>query len=106
MFLAELKRRKVYRVAALYAAVGVAISLGIPDLFGTLLLPAWGAGLVIVVIAVGFPIAMVLAWAYEVKPESPAPAAASPPRDPGPMDASAPDAQSIDPDARPTLPCA
>ncbi len=71
---AELKRRKVYRVAAIYAAVGVAISLGVPDLFGALLLPDWAARLVIVLIAIGFPIALVLAWAYEVRPEEPAPA--------------------------------
>jgi len=74
LFLSELKRRKVYRVAALYAAVGVAISLGIPDLFGVLLLPDWAARLVIILIAIGLPIALVLAWAYEVRPEDPSPA--------------------------------
>jgi len=71
LFLAELKRRKVYRVAAIYAAVGVAISLAVPDLFGALLLPGWTTRLVIVLIAIGFPIALVLAWAYEVRPEEP-----------------------------------
>jgi len=71
MFLAELKRRKVYRVAAIYAAVGVAISLAVPDLFEALLLPGWATRLVIVLIAIGFPIALVLAWAYEVRPEEP-----------------------------------
>ncbi len=71
LFLAELKRRKVYRVAAIYAAVSVAISLGIPDLFGALLLPDWATRLVIALITIGFPIALVLAWAYEVKPEEP-----------------------------------
>jgi len=75
LFLAELKRRKVYRVAAIYAAVGVAISLAVPDLFGALLLPGWATRLVIVLITIGFPIALVLAWAYEVKPEEPRPAA-------------------------------
>ena len=71
LFLVELKRRKVYRVAAIYTAVGVAISLAVPDLFGALLLPGWATRLVIVLIAIGFPIALVLAWAYEVKPEEP-----------------------------------
>ena len=71
LFLAELKRRKVYRVAAVYAAVGVAISIAVPDLFGAFGFPAWAAPFVIVVIVIGFPIALVLAWAYEVKPEEP-----------------------------------
>lgn len=75
LFLRELKRRKVYRVAAAYAAVGVAISLGVPDLFGAFDLPNSAARLVIIVIAIGFPIALVLAWAYEVQPDSGAPAA-------------------------------
>jgi len=69
LFLAELKRRKVGRVAALYAAVGVAISLAVPDLFGVLLLPPWAARLLIVFIVIGFPVALILAWAYEVGPE-------------------------------------
>jgi TolB-like protein/Flp pilus assembly protein TadD len=73
MFLAELKRRKVYRVAAVYAAVGVAISLAVPDLFGAFDLPNSAARLVILLIAIGFPIALVLAWAYEVRPEEPGP---------------------------------
>ena len=70
LFLAELKRRKVYQVAAVYAAVGVAISIAVPDLFGAFGFPSWSAPLVIVVILLGFPIAIILAWAYEVKPEA------------------------------------
>jgi len=77
---AELKRRRVYRIAALYAAVGVAISLAVPDLFDALLLPVWSARFVIVLIALGFPIALILAWAYEVKPEDPRPAEPEDPR--------------------------
>jgi TolB-like protein len=83
LFLAELKRRKVYHVAAVYAAVGVAISVAVPDLFGAFGFPSWAAALVIVVIAIGFPIALVLAWAYEVRPEQPRiaePFAGGPPR--------------------------
>jgi len=68
-FLAELKRRKVYHVGAVYAAVGVAISLGVPDLFNAFDLPTSAARLVIVLIVIGFPIALLLAWAYEVRPE-------------------------------------
>ena len=71
LFLAELKRRKVYRVAAVYVAVGVGISVAVPDLFSAFDLPSLAARLVIILIVIGFPIALVLAWAYEVKPEEP-----------------------------------
>jgi TolB-like protein/Flp pilus assembly protein TadD len=67
-FLSELKRRKVGRVAGAYAAVGVAIAVAIPDLFSALLLPPWAARLVIVLILLGFPVALVLAWALDLTP--------------------------------------
>jgi hypothetical protein len=70
-FLAELKRRKVYQVAAAYVAVGVAISVSAPDLFAVFGLPAVAARFVVLVLIVGFPVALVLAWAYEVRPEEP-----------------------------------
>ncbi len=69
LFLAELRRRKVGRVAALYAAVGVTISLGAAELYDVLLLPDWTPRLVIVLLILGFPVALLLAWAYEVAPE-------------------------------------
>jgi len=69
-FLTELKRRKVYRVAAVYATAGVAISLAVPDLFGAFDLPTSAARFVIVLILIGFPIALILAWAFEVSPEA------------------------------------
>ena len=68
-FLAEIKRRKVYHVAAAYAAVGIAISAAVPDLFAAFNLPSSAARLVIVLIAVGFPFALVLAWAFELTSE-------------------------------------
>jgi TolB-like protein len=71
LFLAELKRRKVYQVAVAYLAVGVAIALAVPDLFQTFDLPTAAGRFVIVLIALGFPIALVLAWAYDVRPEPP-----------------------------------
>jgi hypothetical protein len=67
LFFAELKRRKVYRVAAVCAAVGAVISLGAPDLFGAFDLPSSAARLVIVLIAIGFPIPLGLAYPF---PES------------------------------------
>jgi len=68
LFFAELKRRKVYRVATVYVVVGAGI-IGL----GEAALPSnlW-EGIQIpvgVIILIGFPIALVLAWAYELKPE-------------------------------------
>ena len=68
-FLAEVRRRKVYRAAAVYATVGTAISLAVPDLFSAFDLPTSAARLVIVLIVIGFPVALALAWAFEVTPE-------------------------------------
>lgn len=71
VFFSELKRRKVYHVAAAYLAVGVGMVYGIPDLFSTFGLSDSAARFVIVLIAIGFPVALVLAWVYEVRPEEP-----------------------------------
>jgi serine/threonine-protein kinase len=70
-FLAELKRRKVYRVAVVYVVVGAGIWAGAEVAFPALSLPPWCLTLVVVLTLIGFPIALVLAWAYEVKPEEP-----------------------------------
>lgn len=68
-FFAELKRRHVYRVAAVYAATGFVL-IQVADLtFERLGLPSWSPTLVIVLVLAGFPIAVVLAWAFEVTPE-------------------------------------
>ncbi len=69
LFLSELKRRKVYPVAAAYLAFGAAMVFGIPDLFATFDLSPSATRLFIVLIAIGFPIALVLAWVFEVRPE-------------------------------------
>jgi adenylate cyclase len=76
--LSELKRRKVYQVAAAYTAVGVAIAVSAPDLFAAFGLPATAARFVVLLLILGFPVALVLAWAYEVRPEEPAGPAAAP----------------------------
>jgi hypothetical protein len=70
LFLAELKRRKVYHVAAAYVATG-AVLIGLAD--GLLPESTWESlkTPVAVLILIGFPIALILAWAYEVKPEEP-----------------------------------
>lgn len=68
-FLRELKRRKVYRVAAVYAAVAFVV-IQVADLtFVRLGLPAWTVTLVIVLVALGFPLVLVGAWAFEMTPE-------------------------------------
>lgn len=69
MFLAELKRRKVYHVAVVYAAVAFVVVEGADLVFPALLLPSWGYTLLVVFAILGFPIALVLAWAFEVTPE-------------------------------------
>lgn len=70
-FFAELKRRKVYHVAAAYVAVGLAVAATAPDLFSAFDLPTAAARFVVLLLVIGFPVALVLAWAYEVKPEEP-----------------------------------
>jgi TolB-like protein len=68
-FFHEIKRRKVYRVAAAYAVVaGGAIQLA-SAVFPAWDLPPWALRLVIVVLLIGFPIALILAWALEVTPQ-------------------------------------
>lgn len=67
-FLAELKRRKVYRVAVAYLVVGFALLEGADIVFPRLGLPSWSVTLVIALVAVGFPLAVVLAWAFDVTP--------------------------------------
>ncbi|NIN70630.1 MAG: hypothetical protein GTO46_01595, partial [Gemmatimonadetes bacterium] len=68
-FLAELKRRRVYRVAAVYAAVAFVIWQAADFALPALRLPDWISTLVVVLTLIGFPIALVLAWAFEITPE-------------------------------------
>lgn len=72
-FLRELRRRNVYKVAVTYAVVGYAL-MELADLvFVRLGLPEWTVTFVIVVIAIGFPLAIIIAWAFELTPEGVAP---------------------------------
>jgi len=68
-FFAELKRRNVYKVAVAYAVVGWVIAQVATQIFPFLEIPNWVVRLVIVLIAIGFPIALVIAWAFEATPE-------------------------------------
>ncbi len=65
----ELKRRHVYRVAAAYAVVGWLLIEVATQIFPVFHIPDWAAQLVVLLIAIGFPIAVVLAWAFEMTPE-------------------------------------
>src|SRR5215475_13007068 len=67
-FFAELKRRNVYKVAVAYAVVGWLIAQIATQIFPFLEIPNWIVRLVIVLIAIGFPIALVIAWAFEATP--------------------------------------
>ena len=68
-FFAELKRRNVYKVAVAYAVVGWLLAQIATQIFPFLEIPNWVVRLVIVLIAIGFPIALVIAWAFEATPE-------------------------------------
>jgi len=68
-FFAELKRRRVFRVMAVYGAVGFALLQALDLLMPALLLPEWSYRLVAVLLLLGFPVAIVLAWAFESTPE-------------------------------------
>jgi TolB-like protein/Tfp pilus assembly protein PilF len=68
-FFAELKRRNVYKVAVAYAIVGWLLVQIATQVFPFLEIPNWVVRLVIVLVAIGFPIALIIAWAFELTPE-------------------------------------
>ncbi len=68
-FYHELRRRKVIRVAIVYAFVSWALVEVASVVFPELLLPDWTVRLVIVLAIIGFPIALVMAWALELTPD-------------------------------------
>ena len=68
-FFAELRRRNVYKVAVAYAIVGWLLVQIATQVFPFLEIPTWIVRLVIVLVAAGFPIALVIAWAFELTPE-------------------------------------
>jgi TolB-like protein/Flp pilus assembly protein TadD len=68
-FFAELKRRNVYKVAVAYAVVSWLLIQIATQVFPFLEIPNWIVRLVIALVAIGFPIALVIAWAFEATPE-------------------------------------
>jgi len=67
-FFAELKRRNVYKVAVAYAVVGWLLIQVATQVFPFFEIPNWGVRLAVLLIVVGFPIALVIAWAFELTP--------------------------------------
>ena len=65
----ELKRRNVYKVAVAYAVVGWLVIQIATSTFPVLDIPNWVTKFVIAIVLLGFPIALVLAWAFEMTPE-------------------------------------
>jgi TolB-like protein len=65
----ELKRRNVYRVAAAYAVVAWLLIQVATQTFPVFEIPTWAARLVVLALILGFPIALVFAWVFELTPE-------------------------------------
>src|ERR1700674_5372932 len=68
-FFAELKRRNVYKVAIAYVVAGWALSQGIAQVFPVFDIPNWVIRLIVLFIIIGLPIALVLAWMFELTPQ-------------------------------------
>src|SRR5437660_8158864 len=68
-FFAELKRRNVYKVAVAYAVVGWLVVQVTTQVFPIFEIPNWALRLIVLAIVIGFPIALVMAWAFELTPE-------------------------------------
>src|SRR2546427_1026866 len=68
-FFTELKRRNVYKVAVAYAIVGWLLVQVATQVFPFFEIPNWAVRFVVLAIVIGFPIALVIAWAFEITPE-------------------------------------
>src|SRR6266480_3738166 len=80
-FLTELKRRKVYRVAVAYAIVAWLLIQAASILFPTFEAPPWLMKVFVTAVILGFPVALILAWAFELTPEGIKRAEEVPPRE-------------------------
>ncbi len=68
-FLSELKRRRVFRVVLIYVVIAPTLIAFASDAFPALGLPGWALTLVVVLAILGFPLAVGLAWAFDVTPQ-------------------------------------
>ncbi len=69
IFFGELRRRNVYKVAVTYVVAGWALAQGIAQVFPIFDVPSWVIRLLVLLIVFGFPIALILAWFFELTPE-------------------------------------
>ncbi|PYL28031.1 MAG: hypothetical protein DMF39_09715 [Verrucomicrobia bacterium] len=68
-FFAELKRRNVYKVAVAYAVIGWLLMQIASQIFPVFDIPNWIIRLIVLLIILGLPVALVLAWAFEITPQ-------------------------------------
>src|SRR3954453_3432671 len=68
-FFSELKRRNVYKVAVAYGVVGWLVVQAATSVLPTFHAPDWAAQTLIVLVLLGFPVALIIAWAFEMTPE-------------------------------------
>ena len=68
-FFAELKRCNVYKVAIAYVVVGWLLVQVATQVFPFFEIPNWAVRLVVLAIVMGFPVALVIAWAFELAPQ-------------------------------------
>jgi TolB-like protein/Flp pilus assembly protein TadD len=68
-FFAELKRRNVYKVAVAYAVVSWLLIQIATQVFPFFEVPNWAVRLVVLLLVLGFPVALILSWAFEITPE-------------------------------------
>ena len=68
-FFTELKRRNVYKVAIAYGVVAWLLMQVASQIFPFFEIPNWAVRLVVLLLIIGFPVAVILAWAFELTPE-------------------------------------
>src|SRR6266496_5448347 len=68
-FFTELKRRNVYKVAIAYGVVAWLLMQVASQIFPFFEIPNWAVRLVVLLLVIGFPVAMILAWAFDLTPE-------------------------------------
>ena len=70
-FFAELKRRHVYRVGAAYAVVAWVLLQLVANVAPILDLPPWIARTILLLLGIGFPVALIFAWVQQLAPAAP-----------------------------------
>jgi TolB-like protein len=68
-FFGELRRRNVYKVAVAYIVAGWALAQGIAQVFPVFDVPTWAIRMIVLLIILGFPVAVIFAWLFEITPE-------------------------------------